>query len=81
VPKRGIVGLGQVGKTTLFRILTPRHASGLASGKQEVQVAVVRVPQPRLERLVAVQPGRPAVYTAVEYVIRDGDVGYFRHSG
>ena len=66
---------------TLFRILTHRHASGLASGKQEVQVAVVRVPQPRLERLVATQPGRPAVYTTAEYVIRDGDVVYFRHSG
>ena len=81
MPKIGIVGLGQVGKTTLFRILTHRHGSGLAVGKQEADMAVVRVPEGRLERLVAVHPGRPAVFATVEYVIRDGDVSYFRHSG
>ena len=74
MPKIGIVGLSQVGKTTLFRILTHRHGSGLASGKQEAHVAVVRVPEGRLERLVAMHPGRPAVHATVEYIDTPGSI-------
>ena len=74
MPKIGIVGLGQTGKTTLFRILTHRHGSGLASGKPQTHVAVVRVPEARLERLVAMHPGRPAVYATVEYIDTPGSL-------
>ena len=74
MPKIGIVGLGQVGKTTLFRILTHRHGSGLASGKQEAHVGVVRVPETRLERLVAMHPGRKAVFATVEYIDTPGSI-------
>ena len=81
MPKIGIVGLGQVGKTALFRILTHRHGSSLASGKQEAHVAVVRVPEGRLGRRVAMHAGRPAVFATVDQLTRDGDVIYFRHSG
>ena len=81
MPKIGIVGLGQVGKTTLFRILTHRHGSGLASGKQEAHVAVVRVPEARLERLVAMHPGRRAVYATVEYIDTPGSIIELARSG
>ena len=74
MPKIGIVGLGQVGKTTLFRILTHHHGSGLASGKPEAHVAVVRVPEARLERLVAMHPDRPAVHATVEYIDTPGSL-------
>ena len=74
MPKIGIVGLGQTGKTTLFRILTHRHGSGLASAKPQTHVAVLRVPEARLERLVTMHPGRPAVYATVEYIDTPGSL-------
>ena len=72
--KLGIVGLGQVGKTTLFRILTHAHGSGLASGKPEAHLGVVHVPDARLDRLVKMYPGRKTVYASVEYVDSPGSV-------
>jgi len=74
VLKLGIVGLGQVGKTTLFRILTHAHGSGLASGKPEAHLGVVHVPDARLDRLVKMYPGRKTVYASVEYVDSPGSV-------
>ena len=72
--KIGIVGLAQVGKTTLFRILTHAHGSGLGSGRPEAHVGVVRVPDPRLDRLVQMYPGRKAVHASVEYVDTPGSI-------
>ena len=72
--KIGIVGLGQVGKTTLFRILTHAHGSGLASGKPAAHLGVVHVPDARLDRLVRMHPGRKTVYASVEYVDSPGSV-------
>jgi len=74
VLKLGIVGLGQVGKTTLFRILTHAHGSGLASGRPEAHLGVVHVPDTRLDRLVKMYPGRKTVYASVEYVDSPGSV-------
>jgi GTP-binding protein YchF len=74
VLKIGIVGLGQVGKTTLFRILTHAHGSGLASGRPEAHLGVVHVPDARLDRLVKMYPGRKTVYASVEYVDSPGSV-------
>ena len=74
VLKIGIVGLGQVGKTTLFRILTHAHGSGLASGRPEAHLGVVHVPDARLDRLVKMFPGRKTVYASVEYVDSPGSV-------
>jgi GTP-binding protein YchF len=74
VLKIGIVGLGQVGKTTLFRILTHAHGSGLASGRPEAHLGVVHVPDARLDRLVKMYPGRKTVYANVEYVDSPGSV-------
>ena len=42
----GIIGLPQVGKTTLFRILTKAHVD--AKGAQTTHVGVAKVPEPRL---------------------------------
>jgi GTP-binding protein YchF len=74
VLKIGIVGLGQVGKTTLFRILTHAHGSALTSGKPEAHLGVVHVPDARLDRLVKMHPGRKTVYASVEYVDSPGSV-------
>lgn len=70
----GIVGLAQVGKTTLFRILTHTHGSKLSSGKQEAHVGVVRVPDPRLDRLTEMYHPLKTVYANIEYVDTPGSV-------
>ena len=79
--KIGIVGLAQVGKTTLFRILTHAHGSGLGSGKQEAHVSVVRVPDPRLDRLAEIYKPKKTVHASVEYVDTPGSVIEIARSG
>lgn len=72
--KIGIVGLAQVGKTTLFRILTHAHGSGLASARPEAHLGVVRVPDQRLDRLAKMYDPRKPVYASVEYVDTPGSI-------
>jgi len=70
--KTGIIGLPQVGKTSLFRILTKAHLSEAAySNPREAHVGVARVPDERLDRLAALYNPRKLTYASVEYV----DVG------
>ena len=45
----GIIGLPQVGKTTLFRIMT--KAAVDAKGGQATKVGIAKVPEPRLAQL------------------------------
>lgn len=72
--KIGIVGLAQVGKTALFRMLTHAHGSGLASGRPEAHRAVVRVPDARLEKLAEIYRPRKVVHAGVEFVDAPGSV-------
>lgn len=72
--KIGIVGLSQVGKTTLFRILTHSHGTGLGSGKPEAHVGVVQVPDARLERLTEMYQPKKKIHASVEYVDTPGSV-------
>jgi GTP-binding protein YchF len=74
VLKTGIVGLAQAGKTTLFRILTHAHGSGLASGRPEAHVGVVHVPDARLDRLKEMYQPKKSVYASIEYVDTAGSV-------
>jgi ribosome-binding ATPase len=74
VLKIGIVGLAQVGKTTLFRILTHAHGSGLGSGRPEAHVGVVHVPDSRLDRLKDMYQPKKTVYASIEYVDTAGSV-------
>ena len=48
----GIVGLPQVGKTTLFRILTRAHMDE-KSARSATHIGVARVPEPRIDQLAA----------------------------
>ena len=70
----GIVGLGQVGKTTLFQILTRAHGSGPGAGRPEAHVGVVRVPDLRLDRLVEMFQRPKAVHATIEYVDTPGSI-------
>ncbi len=70
--KTGIIGLPQVGKTSLFRILTKAHLSEQAySNPREAHVGVAKVPDDRLDRLAALYNPKKLTHTSVEYV----DVG------
>src|SRR5215469_13159965 len=71
--KIGIVGLAQVGKTTLFRILTQGHADP-SPGRAETHVGVAHVPDERLDRLTDLYKPRKEVPASVEYVDTPGSV-------
>ncbi len=66
----GIIGLPQVGKTTLFRILTHAHVDE-KSPRGTTHLGVARVPEPRLQQLAAIYQPRKVTYATVDYV----DVG------
>src|ERR1700738_4023109 len=63
----GIIGLGQVGKTTLFRILTRAAVEGKASS-QATHVGVAKVPEPRLLELAKLYNPKKITYATVQYV-------------
>src|SRR5712664_3719315 len=70
--KTGIVGLPQVGKTSLFRILTKANLSEQAySNPREAHVGVAKVPDERLDKLAALYNPKKLTHASVEYV----DVG------
>ena len=70
--KTGIIGLPQVGKTSLFRILTKAHLSAQAhANPREAHIGFAKVPDDRLDRLAALYNPKKLTHTSVEYV----DVG------
>src|SRR6476620_649204 len=70
--KTGIIGLPQVGKSSLFRILTKAQLSDHAfANPREAHVGVAKVPDDRLDRLAALYNPKKLIHASVEYV----DVG------
>jgi hypothetical protein len=70
--KTGIIGLPQVGKTSLFRILTKANLSANAyANPREAHIGVAKVPDDRLDRLAALYSPEKLTHASVEYV----DVG------
>src|ERR1700758_4751444 len=70
--KTGIIGLPQVGKSSLFRILTKAQLSEHAfANPREAHVGVAKVPDDRLDRLAALFNPKKLTHASVEYV----DVG------
>ena len=66
--KTGIIGLPQVGKTSLFKILTKAKLEDRGySNPKEVHLGVARVPDQRLEKLAALYQPKKTVFATVEY--------------
>jgi GTP-binding protein YchF len=63
--KTGIIGLPQVGKTSLFKILTKVRIEG--GYTREVHLGVAKVPDDRLDKLAAVYNPKKTIYAVVEY--------------
>ena len=68
--KSGIIGLPQVGKTSLFRMLTKAPLSA-HSNPREAHIGVAKVPDERLDRLAALYKPKKLTHASIEYV----DVG------
>jgi ribosome-binding ATPase len=67
--KTGIIGLPQVGKTSLFKILTKARIEDHGfSNPREAHVGVARVPDTRLEKLSALYSPKKTTFAQVEYV-------------
>jgi ribosome-binding ATPase len=66
--KTGIIGLPQVGKTSLFKILTKsKLEAGGYSNPKEAHIGIAKVPDARLDKLAAVYNPKKLVHTSVEY--------------
>ena len=65
----GIVGLPNSTKTTIFNALTgsQEETSITSSGKIEVHTAMVKVPDPRVDRLSEIFHPRKTTYARVQY--------------
>ena len=65
--RAGLIGFPSSGKTALFQLLTSAREAPRSSGKQDANVGVSRVPDPRLDRLTALFNPRKHVPATVEF--------------
>ena len=67
--KTGIIGLPQVGKTSLFKILTKADISNRSfANPREAHLGIAKVPDNRLDRLAAQYNPKKLTHASVEYV-------------
>lgn len=64
--KTGIIGLPQVGKTSLFRILTGARIEDRGYSR-EAHLGIAKVPDDRLDKLSALYDPKRILYATVEY--------------
>ena len=65
--KSGIIGLPQVGKTSLFKILTKAQVEERSHNPREAHLGVAKVPDERLDRLSALYSPKKLIHATVEY--------------
>src|SRR5438067_13710829 len=66
--KAGIIRLPQVGKPSLFTILTKASLSSAKSNPRDAHIGVAKVPDDRLDRLAAQCNPKKLTHASVEYV-------------
>ena len=64
----GIIGLPQVGKTSLFRILTKAKVEARGGAPNQAHVGIARVPDARVAKLAEVFKPKKITYATIEYV-------------
>ena len=65
--KSGIIGLPQVGKTSLFKILTKANVEERGHNPREAHLGIAKVPDDRLDRLSALYTPKKLIHATVEY--------------
>ncbi len=65
--KTGIIGLPQVGKTSLFKILTKVQVEAAHHNPREAHLGIAKVPDDRLDRLAALYNPKKLIHASVEY--------------
>jgi GTP-binding protein YchF len=73
--RAGLIGFTSTGKTALFQLLTSAREPSRATGKQDANVGVARVPDERLDRLTALFNPRKHVPATVEFADIAGVAG------
>lgn len=64
----GLIGLPQSGKSTVFQALTGVKAAGQFGGRDQADVAVVKVPDQRIDALVPLFNPKKTIYATAEFV-------------
>jgi len=68
VKRVGILGLPQSGKTTLFEILMQGAGASSTTAAGREAVGVVKVPDPRIDRLSEIYQPKKTTYAAIQFV-------------
>jgi GTP-binding protein YchF len=66
--KSGIIGLPQVGKTSLFKILTKVDVATGHGGSREAHLGVAKVPDERLDKLATLYNPKKTIHANIQYV-------------
>jgi hypothetical protein len=72
--KLGIIGLESSGKTTVFNALTGSRKQVGSFGRSEAHIAVVKVPDQRIDWLSGLYDPKKTVYTDIEFVDIPGNI-------
>ena len=72
--KLGIIGLEQAGKTTVLNALTGAHKEVGTFGKIEAHIAMVKVPDERIDWLSSLYNPKKTVYADIEFVDIPGSI-------
>jgi hypothetical protein len=66
--KVGIIGFARSGKTTVFNSLTGAHAEVGAFGSREANLAVLKVPDERVDKLAEIYQPKKVAYAEFQFV-------------
>jgi GTP-binding protein YchF len=66
--KAGIIGFARSGKTTVFNALTGAKAEVGAFGSRDANVAVIKVPDERVDRLAEIHKPKKKTFTEFQFV-------------
>lgn len=66
--KVGMIGFARSGKTTVFNAITGAHAEVGAYGSRDANLAVIKVPDPRVDKLAEIFKPRKKTYAEFEFI-------------